>query len=283
MSVPHALSERPREPVTRAAPASPREWTRTSVVEPASAGPALTIAERLGRLKPIPVFLATTLVGYVLLAAALVGLGLVLTKMLLPIDTIQRADRWAPAWLADHRAAWLTDASAVGSRIGDVPVLPALVALTLVVAAAIRRFRIGVFLLTAIMMEVTLYRVGALAVPRERPDVQRLDVLPIDESFPSGHVAASLVVYVGLALLVSSVCRRRWVSVLCWTLASAIVPAVAASRVYRGMHHPLDALSGALLGVGCLVAALVAVRAYGWAKRMREGRAEASGKWRVAT
>jgi len=39
-----------------------------------------------------------------------------------------------------------------------------------------------------------------------------LDVLPVDESFPSGHVAASLVVYVGLALLVSSVLRRRWVS-----------------------------------------------------------------------
>jgi undecaprenyl-diphosphatase len=150
------------------------------------------------------------------------------------------------------------------------------------VAAVIRRFRIGVFLLTAILMEVTLYRVGALAVPRERPDVTRLDALPIDESFPSGHVAASLVVYFGLALVVSSVVRRRWVSTLCWTLAAAIVLVVATSRVYRGMHHPLDVLAGALLGVGCLVMALVAVRAYGWAKRMRQERADATREWRVA-
>jgi undecaprenyl-diphosphatase len=285
MSTVTALTERAsEEPETREASVSPRVRSRTTVVEPTGAGPASTVAERLGRFKPVPVFFTTMVVGYALLAAALVALGLVLTRVLLPIDAVQRADEWAPAWLASHRSVWLTDASAVGSRIGDVPVLPALVALTLIVAAVIRRFRIGVFLLTAILMEVTLYRVGALAVPRERPDVTRLDALPIDESFPSGHVAASLVVYFGLALVVSSVVRCRWVSTLCWTLAAAIVVGVATSRVYRGMHHPLDVLAGALLGVGCLVVALVAVRAYGWAKRMREGHAEqATGECRVAT
>lgn len=283
MTVVHAPAERPPEPVRRGASVSPQVRRGPSIVEPAAPGPSSTLAERLGRSRPVWVFLHATLLGYVLLAVALVALGLLLRDVLLPIDAVHRADEWAPAWLADHRGARLSDVSAVGSRIGDVPVLPALVALTLVVALVIRRVRIGVFLLAAILMEVTLYRIGAFAVPRERPDVPRLDVLPVDESFPSGHVAASLVVYFGLALLVSSVVRRRWVSALCWSLAGAIVLFVATSRVYRGMHHPLDVLAGALLGVGCLVAALVAIRAYGWARRAREGHPEIASGWRAAT
>ena len=99
-------------------------------------------------------------------------------------------------------------------------------------------------ILTAIVIELTLYRLGALVGPRERPDVPRLDDLPVDESFPSGHVAASTVVYVGLALIISSWARRRWVTVTCWTVAVVLI-AVATSRMYRGMHHPLDAVSRA--------------------------------------
>ena len=142
---------------------------------------------------------------------------------------------------------------------------PALVVLTLVASAALRRLRIGVFIVTAIVIELSLYRLGALVAPRDRPAVPRLDDLPVDESFPSGHVAASTVVYVGLALVISSWARRRWVTAVVWTVAVLAVLTVAMSRMYRGMHHPLDTVSGLLLGAGCLLVALVAVRAYGHA------------------
>lgn len=201
----------------------------------------------------------------------------------MPIDAVGDADRSVPGWMEDNRRPWLTDASAVASIIGDVPILPILVALTILVALVIRRFRIGAFLLTAILVEVTLYRVGALAVPRDRPDVARLDVLPVDESFPSGHVAASFVVYIGLALLITSRIQRRLISALVWSLAVAVVLAVAVSRVYRGMHHPLDALSGILLGAGSLLIALIAVRAYVRVKRLRSGNAEARSEARELT
>jgi membrane-associated phospholipid phosphatase len=36
---------------------------------------------------------------------------------------------------------------------------------------------------------------------------------------------------------------------------------VAVSRLYRGEHHPLDVVGGALLGVGALAIALLATRA----------------------
>lgn len=242
----------------------------STAAEPRDRGIARAVAQRLDGVRPAIVFFAATLVGYVVLAGALVALGLLLTRVLLPVNGAERADEYLPALLADHRAGWLTDASAVGSRIGDVPVLPVLVALTLVVAALVHRLRVGIFLVTAILMEVTLYRVGALAVPRERPGVPRLDDLPVDESFPSGHVAASVVVYLGLALLVTSALRRRWASAALWLLGAVLVGIVAASRIYRGMHHPLDTFAGLLLGLGCLGVALIATRAYGSARRAKE-------------
>ena len=241
------------------------------VLEPRRHGVSSTLAQRLAGWRPAAVFGAASLVGYAVLATVIVGLGLLLTKVLVPIDAVGNVEQSVPSWIAENRRPWLTDASAVASTIGDVPVLPGLVALTIIVALVCRRFRIGAFLLTAILVELTLYRVAALVVPRDRPEVARLDVLPVDESFPSGHVAASFVVYIGLAWLIASRFPRRWVAILCWALGPALVLAVGLSRVYRGMHHPLDALAGALLGAGSLLVALVAIRAYAQARWIRAG------------
>jgi membrane-associated phospholipid phosphatase len=120
-----------------------------------------------------------------------------------------------------------------------------------------------------------------LIVHRQRPAVPRLDPehLPVNQSFPSGHVAASIVVYVGLALLITAHLRHRGVRTLVWVLGIALPLIVAASRMYRGMHHPIDAASGALMGLAALAIALFAVRAAGEAARLRSG---ASGERGVA-
>jgi membrane-associated phospholipid phosphatase len=246
----------------------------TTVVEPRP-GRSARIADRWHR-GPVAAWGVTTLAGWALLAAAISVLALLVTEVLLDFSAVVDADEWFPEWLADRRTSLRTDLSDVGSRIGDVPVIPALVALTAIVSLIVRRARIGVFLISAIVMELTLYRLGALVAPRERPDVPRLDDhLPPDESFPSGHVAATTVTYFGIAMIVSSWARRRWVSVVVWTIAVLAVLVVALSRMYRGMHHPMDALGGLLLGLGCLAVALLAVRVYGHVKARRE-RTEAS-------
>jgi membrane-associated phospholipid phosphatase len=55
-----------------------------------------------------------------------------------------------------------------------------------------------------------------------------------------------------------------------WAFAGAIPVFVAFSRMYRGMHHPLDVLGGVVIGI-CSVAALVLVcREAGLAAAKRE-------------
>lgn len=57
-----------------------------------------------------------------------------------------------------------------------------------------------------------------------------------DPSFPSGHTASSFAVATSLALSL----QRRWVGVLLILLAAGI----AVSRMYVGVHYPLDVLCG---------------------------------------
>ena len=218
------LADPPDNRVTNGRGKRSRCRSTTTLVEPIDTGMAWVIANRLRGIRPQAAFLITTLIGYATLVGALVALGLVLTKILIPIDAIRHADESVPGWMADHRSGWLDNASDIVSRMGDIPALPILVALILVIAALVRRFRIGAFLLTAVLMEVTAYRIGALAVPRQRPDVHRLDTLPVDQSFPSGHVR-------GL--------RRR----LCRTRASGDLPFSAAmgggADLVARAHHRL--------------------------------------------
>jgi undecaprenyl-diphosphatase len=54
-----------------------------------------------------------------------------------------------------------------------------------------------------------------------------------------------------------------------WTLAIALPLAVAVSRMYRGMHHPLDVTAGSLMGLAAISIALFATRAAGEASRLR--------------
>ena len=136
----------------------------------------------------------------------MIGLGFLLVDVVLPFHGIGRADESVNDWLASHRSSGLDDASYVGSAVGDIPFIPALVILTALVTALLRKWRAFAFIVGAILVEVATYRVTSLIVHRQRPSVPRLDPdhLPVNQSYPSGHVAAAVVVYVGLALLLSA-------------------------------------------------------------------------------
>ena len=246
------------------------EHPSDAVLTAAPGNASARMGERLAGHRPVLVFLLTTLAGYLLLAAITIGAGFLLVDVLLPVHAVRDADEWFNDWLASNRSPARDDVSYVGSSIGDIPFIPALVILTALAAAIMRRWRVVAFVLGAIAVEVATYRVTSLIVHRTRPDVPRLDDLPVNQSFPSGHVAASVVVYLGLALLIAPRLHGR-ARIALWAVAIALPLVVALSRMYRGMHHPLDATAGFLMGLAALAVALFATRAAAEAWRRRAG------------
>ncbi|MEO9174430.1 MAG: hypothetical protein ABI317_02870, partial [Gaiellales bacterium] len=73
--------------------------------------------------------------GYLAVAASIVGLGFLLVDVLIPIHAIGHSDEAVNVWLAGHRDSFLNRASDVGSSLGDVPVLPIVVAIVVLGAA----------------------------------------------------------------------------------------------------------------------------------------------------
>jgi undecaprenyl-diphosphatase len=149
-------------------------------------------------------------------------------------------------------------------------VLPIVAGATALAAALMRQWRVVGFLIFALALEAGVYRATTLVVHRQRPDVQRLENLPADASYYSGHTAASIAVYCGIALLLTSRIRNRAAQIAIWAGAVAIPVFVVWARMYRGMHHPLDVAGGVVMGVGAILVALFAARACGVAVRARQ-------------
>jgi undecaprenyl-diphosphatase len=242
------------------------------VLEPADGGLAQRFAERLSNRHPVTVFLAAAFLGYAVLAALTVALGLLLTTVVLQIGGVERADERFVGWLVGQRGSTLTEASWIGSTIAGGVVIPAVVAAVALALACFRRWRIAGFLIAAIVVEAATYRAATLFVHRDRPHVDRLEDLPANASYPSGHTAAAIAVYCGLALVLTSRIRTTWIRVTCWTVALAIPAFVAIARMSRGMHHPTDCLAGVFIGVAALLVALFAARAAGFAAETRRKR-----------
>jgi membrane-associated phospholipid phosphatase len=205
-----------------------------------------------------------------------VALGLLATKIVLPIGGLEATDERLPAWMESQRTPFLNDATYWMSQVG-AGVLIAVVAGTAIYFAFRRRWRIAGFLLTAIIVEVSTYRLIAGLVARNRPDVVKLDNLNNAHSFPSGHVAASVAVYCGIAVLLTSRFHERWLRLVIWAGAISIPVLVGVSRIYRGEHHPVDVVGGALLGAGAILVAVLATRVGIVADERRQARLAREG------
>jgi membrane-associated phospholipid phosphatase len=224
------------------------------------------LSERLGALfgggHPIVVFFVVTFAGLAAIAALSIGLGLLVTHV---IETggIGAADERVNVWLATHRTPARTDASLVGSIIAGGFVLPVVAGVLALGAAVFRKWRLAAFFVLALAVESATYRVTTLVVHSHRPRVHRLESLPVNASYPSGHTAAAIAVYCGLALVITSRFKNDAVRALTWLSAVGIVAFVATARMYRGMHHPLDVAGGVVVGIAALCVLVLACRSAG--------------------
>lgn len=177
---------------------------------------------------------------WVALVLGVLAVGWALTH---PLESV--VDPWDDSvvlWLEDHRTPALDTAAAAGSKIADTVIGVAVAAMVGVAGSRWRRsWRPLVHFTVLVAGYLALYLVVTHLVPRDRPPVEILDPgLVPDHSFPSGHVATSIIVYGGIVLWVAAVAPRwrRWV----WPLLLAPL-VVAPSRLYQGAHHPTDVLT----------------------------------------
>ena len=268
-----------RPPATEHDEETARGGARSGVplLEPQRGGIAERFSERLGTDRPLVSFLVAALCGYMLLVAGLVALGFALTKLLLPIGGFSQWDEGLNDWLAERRTTNLEHLSWIGSTLAGGLVIPCVIAFFLAVFLARHHWRLAAFVLFAVAIESGGYRLTSMIVPRERPTVPRLESLPLDASYPSGHTAASLALYGGLLLLLISRVRSTTLSVVAGIGIVAIPLFVGWARMYRGMHHLTDTAAGLLLGIGALVVVAFATRVAGATAARRDERRRGMG------
>jgi undecaprenyl-diphosphatase len=117
------------------------------------------------------------------------------------------------------------------------------VAIGLAVAIAYRKYRVLVVTILAVLVADTTNALLKDVFDRERPNVRYAEPGPLltpprSDSFPSGHAATS---FAAATVIAAAAPRLR---VPLYVLAAL----VAWSRVYVGVHYPLDVLVGAVYG-----------------------------------
>ncbi len=251
---------------------------QTTVQEPSGTfGPVPgDIAERLGRRlrtqHPVLAGGAVVIAGYIVMAVLLIGIGLIITKLLVG-GQVGTWDNSVNRWFVMQRTSTLNSVSSVSSALGATLTVVGLAIAVCIVLAIGRHWRELGFLVAGLTVEATTALTTSILVNRPRPNVPRLDAAPPTASFPSGHTAAAIVLYVSLAILLCSFVRSTAIRAPTWALAIAIPIFVGVSRLYRGMHHPTDVMGSVVLGAGSLMFALLACRTAGAVSDPRSHRA----------
>ena len=171
------------------------------------------------------------------LRGVLVGIGVAITG---PLSRPLHAEVAVNKDLAADRSRTWNAITLLSSYLGGTEVvIGASLTLGAVVLWRTRDWRLAAMPAIAILVETAIFLKIASLVGRERPPVDRSDVVPTTSSYPSGHVGASTALYLAFAILALRIQRwwlRRTTIFIC--LATPLL--VAFARLYRGMHYATD-------------------------------------------
>jgi undecaprenyl-diphosphatase len=166
-------------------------------------------------------------------------------------------------WVADHRIGVLDTAATIGSSLTDTWVVIGVLVGAVTVLIAVGQWRYAGVMLIGIGLELTSFLAVGAVIDRARPAADALHSVPSTPSFPSGHVAAAVVLYGSLTFTAHGIRRPGRLPVAAWIVPATVSVVVASSRVYEGVHYPTDVLAGFVLGAGALYGAVYAMRLTG--------------------
>jgi undecaprenyl-diphosphatase len=161
-----------------------------------------------------------------------------------------------------HRTNAWTDAAVTVTTIG-APVGVAVVAVVVAVILAWRQHspRPAVVLLGSLMTAGACNMWTKFAVGRDRPHASAHLITEVGFSYPSGHVAGSAALIGAMLLLYLQGSHGRLSRAVAVVGAGLAVTAVAASRLYLGVHWLTDVIGGLLLGSAVVLATAMVTHA----------------------
>lgn len=164
-------------------------------------------------------------------------------------STATSSDLDAVRDLASERTSLLTGAAHALAFIGSGYVVYGLTLILAVVFYGRGWPEAAVALAVSTVGAAVLANVDKLLVGRARPPVEHLEHV-VSESFPSGHSTQASAFYGALLLIFLARRPPGWAAAGAVVALTALVAAIALSRVYLGVHYPSDTIGGVLLGAG---------------------------------
>jgi len=229
---------------------------------PSAEGPANRLARSVARGHGSTAIAIAVVASFAVMGLILVALGLLLTHVL-EHGSIGVWDHHVIQWFDRHRSARWNRITGDVTDIADTFEVAGVAAVVTIVLLVRRWGRQAFLLVAGLAIELSVFLSANKIVARPRPAVSHLGGTPSTYSFPSGHTAATIVLWGGIAVIVVVATTRRWPRIVMWTLAVVLTVAVGLSRVYRGEHYPTDVVAGLVLGIGSLVAGVFIIRVTG--------------------
>ncbi|HYJ29733.1 MAG TPA: phosphatase PAP2 family protein [Allosphingosinicella sp.] len=147
---------------------------------------------------------------------------------------------------AGDRPPELTVAARILTELGGYRVLIPLAIAGAILLLVRRRYRSAALLLAITLGGRVLVELQKMQTARLRPVAHEHLVEVQTLSFPSGHAANSTMVYLSLALLLTTGYPRRAIAV--WS-AVWLAILIGASRLVLGVHWPSDVIAGWAFGL----------------------------------
>ncbi|MCA1319540.1 phosphatase PAP2 family protein [Bacillus tianshenii] len=186
---------------------------------------------------------------YLFLCSFLFILLFLLLGFLLEFQTVENLDeRWGRMWYQFLKAdSFFIFMSFIGSRNFLYPVM-----ILVTIFLLVKRYYFAVMVVWVNILGVRLLNTLIKGIfQRERPSLDHIVDVHF-YSFPSGHAMNSMAAYGMLALLFLLIVRNRVIKILTVVIASILILLIGTSRIYLGVHFPLDVFAGYLAGAAWL-------------------------------